>query len=723
MFKKLVTNLPYSPGLLNQVSFYYQRLRRENFSRKLGLIFISLAVFVQILMILNPTEPSLASSTNDIIYGGGNKAKILDSYRNNRDDLGRTDIRAIFNRFGIEEHELARAEENVQIQSRAENDYYSIGREARFSPSIEHPVEIPGHNPVYIRPLHAWDSGAYSTYYALHGVTDEGLEFWVLNNCGNMVIKGPNPPTPKPEEPELQIKKSVISPASPNVAPGDTIEYEILYRNIGKGNAAFMSVKDIIPDHAEYVDFRGPSGTKFEFSNGIIKLYHDTPYAILVPSDFWYRATLVVKVKNDTPNGTEICNVATIASEVDNQYTTSTGAKDACRKVVIESEFTCTELTWAFTPGSRTKGTFTVRSEVEKTKILNYVINPGDGKEPIIITTDKTSASVNYEYADEIKTFEARARVNTEAGRSEVGNCITTIKIEEKPATFACLQLDWNLLEGSKNRGIFTVTGQAENTNITGYIISPGENLEDEQIISGDNTGTLEYQYPAAGGNYTATAFINTDKGSTSSTTCVAQIEIKPPGETIIVHEKLVSNLTQQIENANNTIAQPGDSLEYSLQTTNQGDEPAKNFELPVEKISDILEYADITELGDATFDEDSESLSWEPVDIQPGEIIVKKFTVQVKDPLPQTNISASDPGSFDLLMNNVYGDSHVEVRLPTTPAKTIERVTKELPNTGPGSNIALSVFMMMVTVYFYSRNRMITKELKMIEAEFRGGL
>lgn len=62
MFRKLVSNLPFSPALVGQLGFYARRLSKEQATRQLGLIFTVLAITVQGLALLSPPEPTYASS-------------------------------------------------------------------------------------------------------------------------------------------------------------------------------------------------------------------------------------------------------------------------------------------------------------------------------------------------------------------------------------------------------------------------------------------------------------------------------------------------------------------------------------------------------------------------------------------------------------------------------------------------------------------------------------
>lgn len=197
--------------------------------------------------------------------------------------------------------------------------------------------------------------------------------------------------------------------------------------------------------------------------------------------------------------------------------------------------------------------------------------------------------------------------------------------------------------------------------------------------------------------------------------------EIKEPLLTI---EKSAQNVTQNIDDANNTTAQPGDVIEYSLTTQNYGEGEAKDIILKPEKLADILEYAnlDLNSLDGGVFDNDTQSIAWNNrVTIKPGEKIVKSFKVTVKNPLPQTPSPAGNPGSFDLVMTNVYGNT-INIKLPGGIIKNTEQVTQTLPNTGPGEALAIGGVLTVVAGYFFARSRLMAKELSFVKQEYSSG-
>jgi uncharacterized repeat protein (TIGR01451 family) len=197
--------------------------------------------------------------------------------------------------------------------------------------------------------------------------------------------------------------------------------------------------------------------------------------------------------------------------------------------------------------------------------------------------------------------------------------------------------------------------------------------------------------------------------------------EVKEP---ILTIEKKAKNLTQNIEDANDTTAKPGDEIEYALVTNNYGEGEAKDIILKPEELADILEYAnlDLNSLDGAVFDNDTQSLAWDkPVTIKPSESITKTFRVKVKDPLPQTPSPSGNPGSYDLVMTNVYGNT-INIKLPGGVVKNTEQVSQTLPNTGPGEALAIGGTLAVVSGYFFARSRLMAKELALVKQEYTSG-
>lgn len=193
----------------------------------------------------------------------------------------------------------------------------------------------------------------------------------------------------------------------------------------------------------------------------------------------------------------------------------------------------------------------------------------------------------------------------------------------------------------------------------------------------------------------------------------------------VITQLKKAKNVTQNIDDANGTVAQPGDVIEYSLTTQNFGEGDAKNITLQDEPLADVLEYADLdfNSLNGAVYDNEAQKLLWnKPVTIKAGESVTKTFKVTIKSPLPQTPTPAGNPGSYDMILTNKYGNT-IEIKLPATVTKTTEQVAQTLPNTGPGEALAAAFALTVFVGYFFARNRLMVKELEIVKQEYTSGV
>ncbi len=177
-----------------------------------------------------------------------------------------------------------------------------------------------------------------------------------------------------------------------------------------------------------------------------------------------------------------------------------------------------------------------------------------------------------------------------------------------------------------------------------------------------------------------------------------------------VVVSKTASNVTTGLADANNSTANAGDVINYTLYAKNNGKDKVKGYVFS-ENLSDVMDYADLTDLHGGTLDTtNTKIVTWPKVDIAAGQTATVKITVTVKNPIPQTPVSTSDPSHFDLTMVNVYGNVII-IHLPGSPAKTIETATTALPNTGPGTSLFLTALVVMAAGYFYGRARLLARE------------
>lgn len=217
MFRKIVSNLPFSPALVGQLGFYAKRLRKEEATRRIGLIFTALALVVQGFAVFNPPESANAANGNNVIYGGfQSKDELLSIYDQNRDSAGHTDLQQIYSYFGITRQDIA----NGQFTTFNSRDFNlsikSVGR-STYSWQLT-PLAITGTSTtVYESQLYKFDSTSWtipngSQYQAVIGKRAiDGQWFAIMAGCGNPAYISIPPPPPQPV---AECSALVIAPIS-----------------------------------------------------------------------------------------------------------------------------------------------------------------------------------------------------------------------------------------------------------------------------------------------------------------------------------------------------------------------------------------------------------------------------------------------------------------------------------------------------------------------------
>jgi uncharacterized repeat protein (TIGR01451 family) len=162
--------------------------------------------------------------------------------------------------------------------------------------------------------------------------------------------------------------------------------------------------------------------------------------------------------------------------------------------------------------------------------------------------------------------------------------------------------------------------------------------------------------------------------------------------------------------------ANPGDSVTYTLTAKNGGKAVVKDFTFQ-EDISDVLDYVARNPAGEPVIKLNGGSLSptglvtWPAQDVPASGSVVHQITITVANPIPATPVSTSDTSHFDLVMTNTYGNT-ININVPTPPGKIPETVATTLPNTGPGTSMALAGAIFLIAGYFYSRSRLLATEV-----------
>lgn len=300
MFRKIVSNLPFSPALIGQLGFYAKRLRKEEVTRKLGLFFMILALLVQSLAVFQPSESANAASSNDMVYGGIGQSlnNFLSAY-----DANTKHLKDVMNYVGITRTEIASA----RYSSWTAGDKLSWGFNPHFSYSKGERtysiVNAQGYKvtTAYSRPLKLW-TGSRAKINGWFGYSKSIGWFGLMQDCGNLVTdKAPTPRCvynntltadaetckPCPGNKTLWINDPVCTPnitksktatnisqgyidaSSITAKAGDQISYTITVKNTGLNTTSY-GLQDSLADALEYATLTDSGGGTLDKTTGIL---------------------------------------------------------------------------------------------------------------------------------------------------------------------------------------------------------------------------------------------------------------------------------------------------------------------------------------------------------------------------------------------------------------------------------------------------------------------
>jgi hypothetical protein len=284
--------------------------------------------------------------------------------------------------------------------------------------------------------------------------------------------------------------------------------------------------------------------------------------------------------------------------------------------------------------------------------------------------------------------------------------------------SIACVYLIASTTNGTNPLTVsFRGSGMAQNTTVVNYLYNFGDGESSSNGLA--TTVTHVYNKP---GTFQATLQLMTNTGTLSPVIAPCTVTIKTVAPPAFTSTKSAFNVTQNIDGTKRP-ANASDVIKYTLSTTNTGGSPAAY--IFSDDFSSILQYADISNQDGATVVNNPTTgttlLKWSPATINPGQYVKHTVTIKVKNPIPSTPISTSDPKSFNLSMYNYYGND-VVVKVTPPPAKVIETASTQLPATGSGTTFIIVLLFAALVLYFYARNRQLVREVKILSNEYHGG-
>jgi hypothetical protein len=316
MFKKIVSNLSFSPALVGQLGFYAKRLKKEETTRRLGLIFVALALVVQCLAVFQPPESANAASSNDLVSGGlGRGSNLSINHFLAPYDANTNHLKDIMNYMGISRDEIASAKYGSFItgtvkRSWGHNPIHTTSAQ-ELPTTITNPDGTGNITTIYSRPL-TLSNGPNVRIYAFIGYSARVGWFALMQACGNLVtekIPPPiTPPAPTPPKPAvLAFNKTATNISQGNVAAStvaakenDKITYTLSMKNTG-GSAAPVKISDNLSDTLEYSSLVDNGGGTFDATTQTLSW----PDISLKPGETQERsfATQVLSTIPSTPVG------------------------------------------------------------------------------------------------------------------------------------------------------------------------------------------------------------------------------------------------------------------------------------------------------------------------------------------------------------------------------------------------------------------------------------
>lgn len=719
MFRKLVSGLPFSPALVGTLGFYARRLKKEEATRRLGLIFTALALVVQSFAVFSPPEHANAASSNDMIYGGiSTREEILKAYDSD------AKFRNIMMYAGITKEELSKTTlKTINNLSYGTGDkaWKSWGYNPRYSATQGEVKHNAFGTVAYSRPNYLFNNTTYEKTYGsnvkvFYGSSAKFGEFGIMLVCGNLIApKFPTPPPPPP-------------------AP----------------TAACKSLDAIKVDDERY---------KFKVATTLSNGATVSNYTIEVKDA---AGTVVKTISQPTSSNT---------FETTTAYTFPPGSYTASATVTtslgVRTSANCVKSFTIAQPPTPTNPAISVEKKVDgsEQKVItqnnnfNYDItvrNTGDVPLTSVRLTDQAPQGVQFVGASQgtatlgswshtvpslgvgqSASFTITAVVpNYTAGLLKNTVCVDTPTIEgTNPddcddavislpvpditvcdlATFDVITIketDFNSTAHSKDAAdcvriqvcdtssntVITIREKDFNESTHQTDLTQCENMQICDLTSGEVRTIYRNQF-------------DTNKHTADPYDC----------QSSVVLSKTVRNLTQDSD-ATEVVARPGDRIQITLRAENAGKITAvADFS---DNITDSLEYATINDNGGGALTETNNEkvLSWGNISLGAGDVVSRTFTLRMLDEIPATPQGLSDPTSHDCVMTNTFGNA-TSVSVDCQAPKVLESTIQQLPSTGPGENMLFAGALGSVVTFFYARSRQLAKEVRLIRRDFNSGV
>lgn len=302
MFRKLVSNLAFSPALINEVGFYAKRLKQEEITRRLTVLFTILALVMQSLAVFSAPESANASSEQDIIRGGvASFDDFLTRYDHNEED-----VKDIYSALGITRTEIVNTKATTIHPT---DDTYVMSRYGQLSNSeseriLSYPKSIGGIGVRYFSPFSAVDT-SNASFGGWVGSSVAVGWFAIVKSSGSLVTQGiPGSLSPvdtaasgvRKKISAFNLSESAALTATSPIRPLEKISYTLKITNSSSLSVTSpLSVR--IADLLEYSDLIDAGGGSYERGNSSL----NWPQVQLAPGESQER-TFVIQLAATLPS-------------------------------------------------------------------------------------------------------------------------------------------------------------------------------------------------------------------------------------------------------------------------------------------------------------------------------------------------------------------------------------------------------------------------------------
>lgn len=181
MFRKIVTELAYSPALAGSLGEYIRKVRNERSKRQMGIMFLLLAVVVQLFAVLFPPESANANNPDVFIDGG---VQSIDGYLRYYDQNA-GNIRDLLSSLGITRADVEAAHQAALPPGAAASMWFIQNNRDLDSLSYSFQTRAGKRDTVYYRPL----SQAQPTETYVGKSEKTGEWFAVEKSSGNLITE------------------------------------------------------------------------------------------------------------------------------------------------------------------------------------------------------------------------------------------------------------------------------------------------------------------------------------------------------------------------------------------------------------------------------------------------------------------------------------------------------------------------------------------------------